>query len=225
LTTFADPNAIVSVLAAMAKAADLNAKNDDHYGELLRDLTRFNGLQNILPEKDRKVACIRYYELIKSLQHTRQHPLFWLQYAIACTVFEEFERAEKYFNTAYAFAEATDFNTYQIDNHFARFLLMRAIKVNTPSDCMKSFRRARKFIFEQIETERRHYPFRVAAIISEFYDTFVAGLSESDKKEIAAAARHILNRIGTLPSERQEQRYVIDCRDAMEHVLGVSSAA
>lgn len=225
LTNFADPNALIAVLTRMAKAADVNARNDEYYAVLLRDLTRFSGLQLIFAEKDRRTACIRYYESIKSLHHTRQHPLFWLQYAIACTVFEEFDRAEKYFNTAYSFAAASDFNTFQIDNHYARFLLMRAIRSRDPANCMKSFREARNFIFEQIETERRHYPFRVAKIIAEFYDTFAGLLSEADKKEIATAAKHVLNRIEVLPHERQAQRYVIDCREAMQHVLKVSPAA
>jgi hypothetical protein len=90
---------------------------------------------------------------------------------------------------------------------------------------MKSSRETRKFIFEQIETERRHYPFRVAKIVAEFYDTFAGLLSEADKKEIAAAARYVLSRIEVLPDERQEQRYVIDCREAMQHVLKLSPAA
>jgi hypothetical protein len=225
LTNFADPNALISVLTRMVKAADVNARNDQYYLGLLRDLTRFSGLQHIFPEKDRRTACIRYYESIKSLSHTRQHPLFWLQYAIACTVFEEFDRAEKYFNTAYAFAEASDFNTFQIDNHYARFLLMRAIRSRDPGNCMKSFREARKFIFEQIETERRHYPFRVAKIIADFYDTFAGLLSDADKSEIGAAAKYVLDRIEVLPKGTQEQRYVIDCRDAMQHVLALSPAA
>jgi hypothetical protein len=224
LTNFADPNALILLLMRMAKAADMNARNDEYYLGLLRDLTRFSGLQHIFPEKDRSVACIRYYESIKSLYHTRQHPLFWLQYAIACTVFEEFDRAKTYFNTAYAFAQASDFNAFQIDNHYARFLLMRAIRSKDPGNCMNSFREARKFIFEQIETERRYYPFRVAKIIAEFYDTFAGLLSDADKKEIAAAAKHVLSRIEALPSELQGQRYVIDCRKAMQHVLVLSPA-
>ncbi len=108
---------------------------------------------------------------------TRKNPLFWLQYAIACTVFEEFDPADKYFDTAYALAETKEFNAFQIDNHYARFLLMRAIRSKDPANCMKSFRDARKLIFEQIQTERLHYPFSVATNIAEFYDQFAAYLS------------------------------------------------
>ncbi len=220
LTNFADPNTLVSVLTKMAKAADANARNSKFYFEVLKDLTKFNGLQYIFPEKDRRKAFIRYYESIKDLYNTRKHPLFWLQYAIACTLFEEFDRAEKYFATAYALAEARDnFDSFQIDNHYARFLLMRAIATKDESNCMKSFRGARKLIFEQVQTERRHYPFRVATNLAEFFDTFVAVLSAAHKQEIARAAKHILGRIEALPKERQDQRYVTDCRKAMLHVL------
>ena len=224
LTNFADPNGIVSVLTKMAKAADDNARNSKFYLEVLKDLTKFNGLQFVFPEKDRRKACIRYYESIRDLHNTKKHPLFWLQYAIACTLFEEFDRAEKYFATAYALAEARNFDSFQIDNHYARFLLMRAIATKDQSNCMKSFRDARKLIFEQVQTERRHYPFRVATTLAEFFDTFVAVLSSTNKQEIARAAKHILGRIEALPNERQAQRYVTDCRKAMMHVLELAPA-
>lgn len=225
LTQFADPNVLVSVLTKMAKASDGSARNNDNYFELLKSLTRFNSLQHIFPENDRKRASIRYYEAIKDLYFTRKNPLFWLQYAIACTVFEEFDRAEKYFDTAYALAEQKEFNTFQIDNHYARFLLMRATRSKDPASCMKSFRDARKLIFEQIQTERLHYPFRVATNIGEFYDTFAASLDSAKRQEIGRAAKHIMGRIDELPKERQDQRYVAECRKVMEHVLELSQVS
>jgi len=225
LTTFADPNSVGAVLARMAKSADKNSRSAPLYGDLLKDLTRFNSLQHVFPEKNRKAACIRYYEAIKGLSHTKQNPLFWLQYAVACTVFDEFERAEKYFDTAYALAEARDFHTFQIDNHYSRFLLMRSIRSKDHGNCMTSFREARKLIFEQIQTERRHYPFRVATSIGEFYDTFTGTLSAEDKQEISRAAKYIVSKIELLPKERQDQRYVVDCRKAMTHIMELTPAS
>jgi hypothetical protein len=176
------------------------------------------------PEKDRGKAVIRYYESTKGLVNTRKHPLFWLHYAIACTVLEEFERAEKYFKTAYSFAEARDFNAFQIDNHYARFLLMRSIRSKDQGSCMKSFRVARGLIFEQIQTERLFYPFRVATNIAKFYDTFAPLLSVEEKREIARAAKQVVDRIEVLPKERQDQRYVSECRTKMRHVLELAEA-
>ena len=89
---------------------------------------------------------------------------------------------------------------------------------------MKSFRQARKLIFEQVKDERRHYPFRVATNISEFYDTFASVLTAEEKQEIARAAKQIGDRIGSLPDDRQQQKYVIECRKAMARVLELESA-
>ena len=207
----------------MARAADRNAWNNSIYFTLLISLTKFNNLMHVFADKDRKKAFMLYYESIKNLRNTKKNPLFWLQYAMACTVFEEFERADKYFSTAYSLAEAHDFNAYQIDNHYARFLLMRSIRSKDRDNCMKSFRDARKLIFEQIQTERLHYPFRVATNIAEFYDTFASSLSGAEREEVARAAQYILTKIATLPKELQEQRYVSECRKAMTHVLRLSS--
>jgi hypothetical protein len=220
LTQFADPNATVTVLSKMAKAADISARGNPRHFEILKSLMRFHNLQDLFPEQDRRRAFIRYYESIKDLSHTRTNPLFWLQYAIACTVLEDFERAETYFATAYSLAEARDnFDAYQIDNHYGRFLLMRAIRGKDGGKYMKSFRDARKLIFEQIQTERRHYPFRVATLIGEFYDTFVSVMSANDKQEVARAAKHIADRIELLPRSLQEHRNVLECRAAMRHIL------
>jgi hypothetical protein len=224
LTRFADPNAVVSVLTKMAKASDNYARNSERHYDLLRSLTRFHNLQDIFPEKGRRKAIIHYYESIKDLEHTRRNPLFWLQYAIACTLFEDFDRAKTYFSTAYSLAEARGFNAFQIDNHYARFLLMRSIRSKDQGHCMNSFRDARKLIFEQIQTERRHYPFRVATHIAEFYDTFATVLSASDRQEIARAAKHIADRIDTLPKWLQGQRYIVECRSGMLHVLALVEA-
>ena len=157
--------------------------------------------------------------LLRSDQELAPHPAESAVLAAVRRRLYSIRRICSSFDTAYAFAEAKDFDTFQIDNHYARFLLLRAIRSKDPGDIMDSFREARKFIFEQIETERRHYPFRVATLIGEFYDAFAGVLSEGGKNEIAGAAKHVLDRIKVLPDERQEQRYVRDCRKAMQHVL------
>ncbi len=72
LTQFADPNVLVSVLTNMAKASDGSARNNDNYFELLKSLTKFNSLQHVFPEHDRKRAFLRYYQAIKDLYFTRK---------------------------------------------------------------------------------------------------------------------------------------------------------
>ncbi len=225
LKHIANSNITVDVLIRMARAAEGAARISSFYFGLLKGLMRFSNLQWLLPERDRRRAVIRYYEGLKGLEHCGRNPLFWLQYAIACLVGEDLERAEKYFDTAYSLAEARDYDAYQIDNHYARFLLVRAIRSGDPAQAMAAFRKARKIIFEQIQKERLHYPYRVAAALRELYEVLSPSWSQDDKAEIARAARYIADRIERLPPQRQEQRYVMECWETMQRILeGVGPA-
>ncbi len=224
LQRIVDPNLTVKVLVSLAKAADKAAHASKHYFGLLKSLMRFNTLQSLLPEKDRRRATLTYYESIKGLDHAKMQPLFWLQYAIASLIdaerTEEFERAEKYFKTAYSLAEARDqWDSVQIDNHYARFLLKRATAIGDVSTCMTAFRSARKLIHNQIERERLHYGYRVASLYWEFYEKLAPSLQPQAKDEIKRAAKHVCDRIEKLPPQRQDQRYVHECWDLLQKLI------
>lgn len=226
LKQIVDPNVIVHVLITLAKAADKASAASAQAFSVLKSLMRFSSLQFILPEAEKAKAVLRFYESIKNLHSCRTNPLFWLQYAIGCVVVEEFERSEKYFESAYAFAKERDnFDTYQIDNHYARFLLTRAARSGDVVSGMPAFRKARTIIFQQIANERLHYPYRVATTVAEFYDSLASTLDKAQKEEIARAAKFILERIEQLPPDRQEQRHVADCWVAMGRILEESGMA
>jgi hypothetical protein len=221
LKHIADPNTTVEVVVGLARTADKLSAASSQFFELFKNITRFSSLQGLFPEKDRAKTIYRYYEAIKSLNNARVNPQFWLQYAIACLVFEDYARAEKYFEAAYSYAEQREsYDSYQIDNHYARFLLMRAINNGDVSKCMPAFRNARKIIFGQMENERLHYPYRVAATLGEFYDAFAPSLDMQQRAEIKRAAKFISDRIEKLPRERQNQRSVISCWHSMQRIIG-----
>ncbi len=221
LKSVADPNSTVEVLVGLARTADKIANVSSQAFDLLKSISRFSNLQSFLPEKGKRGAILRYYESCKGLPHCKTNPLFWLQYAIACTTLEEFIRAEKYFDAAYSFADKRQtYDSYQIDNHYARFLIMRAIHSHELATAMNAFREARKIIFSQIQNERLHYPYRVAKTFGIFYDTFVSEMDSQQKEEIKRAAKHIVSRIETLPEMRQENRIVEECWRAMQQILG-----
>jgi hypothetical protein len=219
-----DPNVTVQGLVSLAKAADRSAGASSYYFNIVKTLMRYSSLQALLPEKSGRRMALTYYESIKGLNHAKRAPLFWLQYAIAALLdaekTEEFERAEKYFKTAYSFAEDREFwDSVQIDNQYARFLLMRAISLGDVSTCMAAFREARKLIHGQIERERLHYGYRVAALYADFYEKFATVLQPPNREEIRRAAKHVCERIEKLPPERQKQRYVENCWDVLQKIL------
>lgn len=220
LRQIADPNATVQVLISLAKSAHKFRFASPFYLGMLKALARFSNLQHLLPETGSKAAIFGYYETIKVLDFYRTAPLFWLQYAIAGLVFNEFDRAKKYFDAAYSFARGRGtYDSHQIDNHYARFLLVRAIHSRDASRCMADFRAARHLILTQMQRERLHYPYRVATTFAEFYEVFAPSLGEKEKGEIISAAKAVGDRIGKLPDSLQKRRQVIDCLKAMEMII------
>ena len=219
LKRVADVNVTIDTLVLMAKAVDRAGQYSEIHRFLLRKLMQFSTLQTLLPEKQRRPATIRYYEGIKNLGGCRRNPQFWLQYAIACLTLGELDRAEKYFDTAYSFASRRNNSTFQIDNHYARFLLVRAVERDDSEHCMASFRKARTIIDEQIKDDRMHYPFRVARSYLSFYEAFESRLSRTRLDEIVQAAIFVSKRIESLPNERREERSVVECFDAMQRII------
>ena len=76
LQQVADASVTVEVLTRIARVADRAAGASPNYYDLLRDLMRFGNLQTLLPERNRRVAVIRYYESIKNLTAAKNQPQF-----------------------------------------------------------------------------------------------------------------------------------------------------
>lgn len=220
LTKIADPAFVVSVLTKMAKRADTAAFMSRRYQKVLSNLMMFSSLQFVLPQDGRASSVIRYYESIKDLGHCRESPLFWLQYAIACLVIEDLDRSGRYFDTSYSFAYKQNFNTYQIDNHYARFLLVQAVQKLEAEPAMENFRRARTIINQQIREERRHYPYRVATHYQVLLDRFSSSLTLGQLQELGKGAEDVSQTIDNLPYQRSKHKYIVECRKAMRYVIG-----
>ncbi len=209
---------IIDTLIIIAQKVDKASRYSLQYRSLSRDLMRFHSLQLILPDEGKKAAVIKYYESIKNLYNCKNNPLFWLQYAIASLVIEDIFRAKKYFDTAYSLAEARDWDTFQIDNHFARFLLLESFTLQVDG-AMKNFKEAHKIINRQIRKERRHYPYRVALLYQDFFDKFVLSLSSKELNDIKRSSLDIYNRIQELPKNRGAHKYVKKCNEVMIYML------
>ena len=96
---------------------------------------------------------------------------FWLQFSIADIALGDFELAERHLKQAYAIARRIDqFDTYQIDNVWALYLLMRSIAAGPTEGSFREFVEFNQIIGRQLR-ERRHgyYPYRVARHYKEFW--------------------------------------------------------
>ena len=74
-------------------------------------------------------------ECCKSLS---KNLLFWVQRSICSMSAKQFDTAEQYLDTAYAVARRMPyFDTYQIDNHFAKLILTRCLEEGISPDCSR----------------------------------------------------------------------------------------
>jgi len=201
--------AIVATLTGMVREAELRRNARDFY-QILNSLMRYRSIAAILPEANRLESTINFYEGVKNLSATRRNPQFWLQYAIACLAFGKLDRAERYFKDSYSFADP-GYNTYQIDNHYARLLLEKALITPTINDAMLLIDEARKIIIQQMGAEIRYYPYRVALGLFRCYDRFMASWTLEQKAYFSRIFQEIKRRCELMTGSLKENRYVIEC--------------
>ena len=111
-----DSGVIVDVMIAIYNR--LNSQSSRYeVRQVLKRITTFSNLQHILNKKDKKYKenLCYYYDSIHTLSSCAENPEFWLQYAILKLSEYEYETAEIYFNTAYAFAKKRNWDTFHID--------------------------------------------------------------------------------------------------------------
>jgi hypothetical protein len=218
LNHFWKADEVVSVLLEIAHAADRLYRVSIKYESLFKALMKFSSVQHALPEKGKRDAVVTYYESLKLIDRCKRYPLFWLQYAIGALVVGDLTRASKYFDTSYSLAQTKGWDTFQIDNHYARYLLVRAAEEAAYEEVMELFRHARTLINRQMKDDNLHYPYRVASTYQSVYDRFQSRFSEAELQEISQAARTVSERIETLPSDRARHHYVKKCKAAMKYI-------
>ncbi len=220
LTTLQDTDILLDTLVAIATTA-ANYKDKALYETIFRSLTVYSTLASIFPEKGRRQNIIKFFEQMKNFDQTRHNPYFWLQYAIARLFFKDYEKAGTYFETAYAYGKAwPHFNTFQIDNHYSRYLLEKAIEENDHTQCMTAYREAHAIISRQVVTnENRHYPYRVAIKYFDFYSQFYEKIEASDQKFMLNSCSYIVDKINALPPRLRANRYVTECEEKLNSIL------
>lgn len=207
-------------------------QNIEGYGDrkvakdIARRLMTFTNIQNILNEKDPsfKGNLLRYYEAVKSMKYCRCNPHFWLQYAIVMLSERNYDRAKYYFDTAYRYGDNMDgFDTYQIDNHYARWILSNELQSGSPSTCMEAFKHAHAILMDpKHKLEVRFYPYKVAGLYHSFYEKFFRSMKRHEKKEFLASCQSMLNRLEWYVSYSREggkRKEVANAKKGIQQIL------
>jgi hypothetical protein len=127
----------------------------------------------------------------------------------------------KCFKTAYGYAEKIDnFDTYQIDNHYARLIIESSLANRNQEEVMNASKEAHNIILAQLNRPNfnKHYPFRVASLFINVVNTFKLHLSESEKSMFIGFSNDYLKKIQSLPYNFSQNNYVVECKSNMEKI-------
>jgi hypothetical protein len=229
LNTLDDLHGVMNLLTDVARYCDEHFADQNLKGTL-KNLTNFATLQRAFGQSAHALtAIIGYYENIKGLYRLRQDPLFWLQYAIAMLAVSDYERADRYFGSAYSYANKKDwFDPFQLDNHFARYILEFEIYYGSQKTSLSQFRKAHEKLMRPSPfQEKMHYPFKVAQNYQAFYLKYFAGFSESERQIFLKACRDVLERAEhylRITPKYKVSRYVVECRKRLLGILEENDA-
>lgn len=176
------------VLTSVMKKLDNLYLGSEKYKNAMINLVSCSYISYVFGYKMDSSKLIQYYEKVKELKFCQKNLFFWEQYAIVCVNINQFDRAERYFKTAYSLAKqrGRTFSAYQIDNHYARYLLENQLYYRKQENSLDIFIKAHKLLnknseIDYIKKNNRYYKFRVARSYKEYYDTFASKYNENDK--------------------------------------------
>ncbi len=217
---------LVNILTKVVKRLDNHRYNKNVYN-ILRNIvshSRLSKLINATENKDAFKLVIQFFEEIKNLKYCKTNPFFWLQYAIARLSIRDYKIADKYFETAYSYASDSDtFDTFQIDNHYARHILENEIFNGDIDTCMPRFVKAHEILSNRIDKNKnRHYPIKVAKNYARFYEHFYNKLQDHDKNVFLVSCQEIINRIESYKKVTPDFRThpaVLECESLLSDIV------
>ncbi len=217
---------LLELLIKVVKKLDYNRYDRNKY-QILKSIVNFSRLQSIfnLNENHKfKPMVLNFFEEVKNTYYAKKNPFFWLQYAIARLSTRDYAISKKYFDTAYSLAEKNEnFDTFQIDNHYARQLLENEIYNGDIATCMEQFLKAHSILSNRTDKNKnRHYTFRVASNYGKFYDKYYPDLEEQDKIIFIQSCKEILFKVEDYKKTVDKTRWnksVIICENEITRIL------
>ena len=216
---------IVDVMICIYKRLN-DQRSRPEVRSVLRKMMNYSNLQHILNKNDQnyKANLLHYYDSIHTLGFCAENPHFWMQYAILKLSEYDYVTAQVYFDNAYSFAKKQkDFDTYQIDNHYARHILENEVANGSQASCMKAFEEAHNALMNpKHKVDSYYYPYRVAQNYYPFYERFFQGMNKNEQTIFLTACSSMLNRIEWYlnSTTTQEGRMdVLRAKDYMERIL------
>ncbi|CAG9612000.1 hypothetical protein BACCIP111899_01172 [Bacillus rhizoplanae] len=170
---------VIKVVNKIAQNAEI--LNDEKCKNVRSKLISLSNIREIIvqtqrqSEKDINLKILSLYESLRGFKEYKGNIFFWLQYAMACIDTDYYGRAEEYFGNSYQLAKkANNFNTYQIDTQYGRYLLSKCIFSNSRTESFDVLQRVQALWLAAIRMrkERSDYVYRQFDLLYEFIEKF-----------------------------------------------------
>lgn len=227
LITFADSRQLVDRLIKIATNCHDRGSSSDFYFGIYKDLVTFSMLQSMLPEKGKRDSLIRFYEGVKNLRAAKNHPHFWLQYAIARLASdrpEDLRMAKLFLDSAYANAEKREnYHTRHLDNVLARYWIQHSMTVGDITSAMLEFADGHALLVKQARTEANESPYKVARLYLSFYNAKRQSLTLLHRDLMKKMSETVLELASRLPERVQAHPTVRYCRADLQSLIADAS--
>lgn len=226
LREFVSDREIIDEVCELAQKLERASTGNPLFAKLKNFPMRFSFVGGLFSDSGKSEKIVQYYESLRQLGLGGSNPLFWLQYAIACMSFRDYESAGSHFSNAYGKADGKNtYDTYQIDNHFARFLLESRAYESSFNDPVDAFRKAHEILIHQVGNKHEgHYPFRVAAQYFPFARSRLEDFSNDEVREFVAACEALLVFAESPRPELRNDYSVRQCKQELRKTLDFARA-
>ncbi|MCS7466461.1 SIR2 family protein [Stieleria sp. ICT_E10.1] len=226
LSEVLDPNELLESLKSICKKSVERSKfgfASENFRRIPRELCKFSNQISMFPAPETHGCIIEFFEFSKSFDRLRTDIQFWLQYAIARTSMEHFGEAGQLFDTTYELVgrQSFHYDTRFIDNHYARFLILRAMRARYSDDRFTDVEKAIDLLSDQMRKPdaNKHYPYKVASMVVDYFHTHQKMISEERKSKLADFARFALNQIPGLIERVGKHFNVKECEGRFTEFL------
>lgn len=138
LRNVTDTKTLLEIVKSALFFINRNYYDDPDFEPLSRSLLRYSHYGKLVKESKDSDDIEAFYDACRVLGVAQKEPLFWIQRSICNMNAGYFQTAKKYVETAYALAgKLFNFDTYQIDNHYAKLILTRALKDGVSDEALE----------------------------------------------------------------------------------------
>jgi hypothetical protein len=209
---------IISVVPSLISRLDRLRSTNSSYKDAVKQLMRFSFIERILSDHQKEEKLISFYEAVRATGVVVAEPQFWLQYAMACMSYQDYENADSHFQTAFGLAgRRKGYDPYQIENQYAKFLLESRTRTSYWSDYFEAFSEAHDIISQQMSTfTEGYYPYRVARLYLDFVEAKNSELSRDQLLRIDHCCGQLLALTENSPKDIKRTTYWRTAREALK---------